>query len=146
MKDHFVLLGPGVQKEGEGNTQKTTKHFKPTSDAQTDNSVHDTTLHAQNGINVADRSPTQSDVHVTEQVDVDLSNPDTSLVDAVSEGREGIDLLKTIRNKYLEDQFFKNIIEHPKEFKNFKVTEDGLLYLKAHEQRLLCIPKVITHG
>ena len=54
--------------------------------------------------------------------------------------------MKAIKNKYREDPFYKNIITHPKEYKNFKVTKKGLVYLKTHGQRCLCIPHITIDG
>ncbi|KAF8223917.1 hypothetical protein L208DRAFT_1207893, partial [Tricholoma matsutake] len=71
---------------------------------------------------------------------------ETSLIKAVSGGQDGIDLLEAIKNEYIEYPFFKNVAEHPREFKNFEVTKSGLVYLKTQGHRLVCIPKVTVNG
>lgn len=130
MKDHFKLLGPGVRKEGRETAEKTVHHTKATFEANTSES----------------RSKIQ-DQAKCEPVDLHDSDliPDTSLIDVVSGGREGIDLLKAIQHKYLDDPFFKNVAENPREFKNFKET-NRLVYLKLQEHKLVCIPKVMING
>jgi Integrase zinc binding domain len=78
--------------------------------------------------------------------DLNSTTPDTSLMDAVSGGHEGIDILNVIKGKYDEDIFFRTIIEKPKEFQNFEVTKGGLVYLKDQGCKLVCIPKIIVDG
>ena len=117
VKDHLILLGPGVPKEGGVEDQQTTStktHLKSMLDA-----------HMSNSENIADY---KNIVDPGQQSQIDtpkLQIPNTSLIDIVSEGCDSIDLLDAIKNKYLEDLFFKNIIEHPKKFKNFEVTKGG---------------------
>ena len=57
----------------------------------------------------------------------------------------GIDLLSEIRGKYSHDPFFQVILEQPKDFRNFE-EKDQLIYLKEHEKRVLCIPKILIQG
>jgi Integrase zinc binding domain len=95
--------------------------------------------------NPADKQ-SQINIPDDEQVGFNGSIPDTSLIGTMSGGRDGIDLLKSIANKYLDDPFFKNISEHQREFKNFEVTKGRLVYLKVRGRKLVCIPKVIVNG
>ncbi len=37
------------------------------------------------------------------------------------------------------------MLAKPKEFQNFEVTDNGLIYLKLNEQHLLCIPDIIVN-
>jgi len=67
------------------------------------------------------------------------------LVDFVSSSNEGIDLLKELTGKYINDPFYERIIKKPNEFCNFEV-ENGLVYLIDKESKVLCIPKVIIRG
>jgi len=71
--------------------------------------------------------------------------PEASLINAVLESDAGIDLLKELRGHYQDDPVFKSIIEKPKEFRNFEVTND-LIYLKENGKQLLCIPKITVHN
>ena len=57
----------------------------------------------------------------------------------------GIDLLSELRGKYQEDPFFRVILEQSNEFQNFEIV-DQLIYLKEHEKRVLCIPKILIQG
>jgi hypothetical protein len=74
------------------------------------------------------------------------SNPsDTALADLVSSSHGGIDLLSELHKNYHKDPLFDLILKKPTEFRNFEV-ENGLVYLKEKESRLLCIPKVLING
>ena len=110
-------------------------------------------MESGNSTEEAIRTDTVDELKINElQIEIegleDFENPmpNTSLVDVVSGGCNGINLLESIKNKYREDLFYKNIITHPKEYKNFEVTEDGLVYLKTHGQRCLYIPHIIIDG
>ncbi|OCH88441.1 hypothetical protein OBBRIDRAFT_734497, partial [Obba rivulosa] len=50
-----------------------------------------------------------------------------------------------LRGRYSEDPFFREILEKPKQFKNF-TTHDGLVYLKDKQRDLLCIPRALWEG
>ncbi|KIL55334.1 hypothetical protein M378DRAFT_173684 [Amanita muscaria Koide BX008] len=43
---------------------------------------------------------------------------------------KGVDVLEEIRHKYAKDPILGKVIQKPKDFKNFEVTLDGLVYLK----------------
>jgi RNase H-like domain found in reverse transcriptase/Reverse transcriptase (RNA-dependent DNA polymerase)/Integrase zinc binding domain len=197
VKDHFVLLGPGVQKEGAGGTKSTTPDIQNPSElggtpsttpstqnravgsgtpstqshaggvgtpstqqpsnsvlgAQTSKSAQNATSDQQSQIKAptAEARDSASALATHDQTDMpddefDSSIPDTSLIEAVSGGRDSIDLLEAIKNKYIDDPFFKNVAEHPREFKNFEVTKGGLVYLKIQGRKLVCIPKVTGNG
>uniref|UniRef100_A0A0W0FS73 Integrase zinc-binding domain-containing protein n=1 Tax=Moniliophthora roreri TaxID=221103 RepID=A0A0W0FS73_MONRR len=76
------------------------------------------------------------------------SNANTSplLVDVVSNATGGIDIRSFIKNKYTNNVFFKKILGNPKDFKNFEVTPDGLVYLKHSEYlKVLCIPRILIN-
>ncbi|KAF7375484.1 DNA/RNA polymerase [Mycena sanguinolenta] len=64
------------------------------------------------------------------------------LVDIISEGDPSMDLPSCLKNRYSEDAFFKNILENPTHYKNFEC-KDGLIFLKEHTSRFLCIPDVL---
>jgi hypothetical protein len=166
-RDNSVLPDPDERKEGAGRQRKsepraknTKKQSKPVH-TNSENTEKDTMMdppsieHMKSGNSTeqAIETDTVDEPKINEpQIEIegleDFENPvpNTSLVDVVSGGRDGINLLESIRNKYGEDSFYKNIITHPKEYKNFEVTEDGLVYLKTHGQRCLCIPHIIIDG
>jgi len=50
------------------------------------------------------------------------------LDELLSGGREPIDLLDSIRHKYYSDLVFSKILENPQAFKNFDVSQDGLIH------------------
>ncbi|KAJ3499851.1 hypothetical protein NLJ89_g10053 [Agrocybe chaxingu] len=68
-----------------------------------------------------------------------------SLVSQLTSNAEGLDFLAEIRGSFASDTFFAKIINSPKEYRNFEV-EDGLVYLKEKERRVLCIPKILIKG
>jgi hypothetical protein len=112
IRHHFVLKGPRERKEGKG-----------TESVNVDVSSS-TMIGKQTQTDIIEDS--RDDL---EDIYADARLPDTSLV-AVSGGQDGIDILGVIKNKYHDDSFFKTIISKPKEFQNFKVTKDGLVFLK----------------
>src|SRR4051812_1262158 len=59
-------------------------------------------------------------------------------------GWEPVDIIKGIQNRYSEDIVFAKLLDKPKGYKNFKVTQDGLIFLKQKNQaKVLCIPSVL---
>ncbi|EMD40985.1 hypothetical protein CERSUDRAFT_131412, partial [Gelatoporia subvermispora B] len=71
--------------------------------------------------------------------------PTGSLLQHVSESVEGIDLRVSLRDRYHEDPFFKNILDNPKFYKNFRV-RDGLIFVRERQSYLLCIPNIIVEA
>ena len=58
---------------------------------------------------------------------------------------QSLDLLAELHSKYGLDPAFQPILDRPNDFRNFKV--DGqLIYKKAENKKLLCIPKVMIQG
>ena len=77
-----------------------------------------------------------------------LDKPDTQDVlnaSLLTQSSLGIDLLSEIRGKYSNDPFFRVILEQPKEFRNFE-EDDQFIFLKEHDKRVLCIPKILVQG
>jgi hypothetical protein len=70
---------------------------------------------------------------------------DNSLLQVVNSGWRGLDLRSIISHRYGDDPFFKNILESTKLFRNFEV-EDGAIYLKQEDVRLLCIAALVHQG
>jgi hypothetical protein len=56
-----------------------------------------------------------------------------------------IDLHKELTGKYNNDSVFRRVLENPKHFKNFEVSE-GLIFLRQNRVKLLCIPNVTIKG
>jgi len=51
-------------------------------------------------------------------------------------------LLQEAKGRYKEDTFFGKILETPKAFKNFTLTEDGFIRLKLPDRNVICIPDI----
>jgi hypothetical protein len=55
------------------------------------------------------------------------------LIEVIADGTPGFNLPFCLRNRYAENPFFKNILEAPKEYKNFDF-EGGLIFLKLDQK------------
>lgn len=53
--------------------------------------------------------------------------------------------MKEIRNQYYLDPFFQRVIDSPKQFCNFEVTE-GIVRLRLNDRTLVCIPDIRIVG
>jgi len=51
-------------------------------------------------------------------------------------------LLQEAKGQYKEDPFFQKILDTPKVFKNFSLTEDGFIRLKLPNRIVVCIPDI----
>jgi len=51
-------------------------------------------------------------------------------------------LLQEAKGRYKEDLFFQKILDTPKAFKNFSLTEDGFIRLKLPDRIVVCIPDI----
>ena len=51
-------------------------------------------------------------------------------------------LLQEVKGQYKEDSFFEKILETPRVFKNFSLTDDGFIRLKPHDRIMICIPDI----
>lgn len=101
------------------------------------------------------RIDTDLSAQVTEQAPVNVAsegvppqgnrpeNP-PSLIDVVTDGN-GIDLIEIVRSRYKEDQFFRLILDKPKDYRNFEV-ENGLIFQRGDNRRVLCIPLAYYNG
>ncbi|KAF9005333.1 hypothetical protein BDZ89DRAFT_890930, partial [Hymenopellis radicata] len=67
------------------------------------------------------------------------------IINVLADGRAGLDLPRIIRDKYAGDPVFRAVLAKPKEFRNFDV-DNGLIYLRLEERRLLCVPKLLVNG
>jgi len=141
MRDHFVLRGPRERKEGGNSTQTTSADPNPAKGLLSKLKIKLPARKTPNA-SVESRVPDmESDLAPNVGNDRDVPR----LVDFVSSSNEGIDILKELTGKYINDPFFEKIIKKPNEFRNFEV-ENELVYLKEKESRVLCIPKVIIKG
>ncbi|TFK79805.1 hypothetical protein K466DRAFT_465438, partial [Polyporus arcularius HHB13444] len=101
----------------------------------------------QEGASPADSSePGYRDTPANEHDHVDSPRElDNQFLQYLTENTEGLDLLQALKGRYNEDPFFARIMADPKHFKNF-VVEDGLVFIRDAQKRLLCIPRIIMHG
>jgi hypothetical protein len=91
-------------------------------------------------------SPGTEDSLTMDSVETNVPGPTTTLVDMI-EPTKGFDLLKAIRNRCGKDPFFAKILEQPKAYKNFNVSNtQGVIYLLDNGRRLLCIPAIHING
>ena len=82
---------------------------------------------------------------IPNSVKLELEIPDVSLLDIVSASDTGIDLVKELQGQYISDPVFKEILNKPKDFRNFEL-DNNIIYLKEFEKRLLCIPNILIKG
>lgn len=159
VKHHFVLRGPRERKEGGSAGNNTKKHNrsmnndpsendKTLSDSESPQSLTELTEEspptATESPNNLERSLPEKDV--ADPNEFENPAPNTPLLSIAAGGREGIDLLKEVRNRYSEDPYFRRVSENPKEFKNFEITKDGYMYLNLDGQMRVCIPKIMVDG
>jgi hypothetical protein len=118
MKGHFALRGPRQRKEGEGEDKIPQKP-------------------QELNVNISNDVP---ESHGNGDINSELTDDySTSLLTVISQSERGLDLEMELKNQYLKDPFFKNIINKPRDFKNF-IVEDGLMYVRTDGKKLLCIP------
>jgi hypothetical protein len=55
------------------------------------------------------------------------------------------DLISKIKGQYVQDSFFKLILEAPERYHNFEVT-DGYVRLQTKDRAALCIPGITIEG
>lgn len=72
-----------------------------------------------------------------------LVNP--TLIEVVTSDDEGFDFPSCLKGRYSEDEFFKHVLEKPREFKNFEI-KDGLVFLSREGGTALCIPRCSING
>ena len=70
-----------------------------------------------------------------------LSEDPISLTEVLQSGDPTLDIHNRIIGRFSEDLFFKQIIEKPANYRNFKVS-NGVVYLKDNDKQILCIPDV----
>jgi hypothetical protein len=122
-----------------GNTNENPNKTAPTSEKLT---IRLPPL-AKNIVSVAPRSDVIENTKIHSEPSIPSEFP--SLVNVVSESRDGIDLLQKLQGRYAEDSMFKAILEKPNNYRNF-VVENNLVFLKSEKSKVLCIPKVLING
>ena len=125
MRDHFVLLGPGQRKKGEKGAPESQKLRKSMD-------LNDKEIVRQTGSDRNERPlPSLPD-------DVERTIPVTYPHD------EG--LLCEAKGRYIEDPFFQKILDSPKAYKNFAVSDDRFIRLKLYNRIVVCVPNIRING
>ncbi|KIK50943.1 hypothetical protein GYMLUDRAFT_65088 [Collybiopsis luxurians FD-317 M1] len=70
---------------------------------------------------------------------------DTSLLAALAASQSKLDLEVLLKDQYQNDPLFRKVIEQPKHFCNFEVS-NGLVYLQMQDRKVLCIPTLTVNG
>lgn len=117
MRDHFVLLGPGKQKKGGKEPQETVKE----------------------NVN---------------QTEVDLMRDDQPLPKLLEDVARKIlvtyphdkDLLYKAKGRYIKDPMFQKILDSLRAYKNFIVSNNGMIRLRLYNQTVLCVPNIRVDG
>ena len=55
---------------------------------------------------------------------------------------KGLELTALVKDKYKTDALFSKLLKSPSEYKNFEVSNDGLVFIKQNDLKVLCIPDV----
>ncbi|KAF8586639.1 hypothetical protein K439DRAFT_1304471, partial [Ramaria rubella] len=63
------------------------------------------------------------------------------LPDIIRMAESDVPLPDCLKNRYVDDPFFKIVLANPNDYKNFE-TSDGLIFLKNRDSRTLCIPDI----
>lgn len=159
MASHFVLKGLGKQNEG----VKQAKPDNSTLDIIPDHQSKEQDrkrliirLPARKKLLLPNDGSTESDDKAWQEryKDEALSEKSRRLEDLIpltleellKMGMDPIDLISACKGQYKEDKLFKEIIERLKEYKNFEITEDRVIYLKSEGKKLLCISTIIIWG
>jgi hypothetical protein len=58
----------------------------------------------------------------------------------------GTDLSAAVKDKYKDDTIFRKVIQNPRDYKNFEMTINGLLYLKREGNSCLAVPDIAIKG
>jgi hypothetical protein len=72
-----------------------------------------------------------------------IVNP--TLVEVVASNDGGFDFPSCLKGRYSEDNFFRHVLEKPREFKNFEI-KDGLIFLSSEGGAVLCVPACSING
>ncbi|KAJ3780237.1 hypothetical protein GGU10DRAFT_279718, partial [Lentinula aff. detonsa] len=121
----FVVHGPREQRKEGGSTQ--------TNPAETPNEIEPSSGQPEPTENAANPA-----------IEVPEVSTNTSLLTALAASQSKLDLESLLKNQYGNDTMFKKIIEKPKEYRNFEVS-NGLVYLIQHDRKVLCIPRLTVN-
>lgn len=70
-----------------------------------------------------------------------LSESPVSLTEVLDSGDPTLDIHGRLVGRYTEDPLFKLVLEKPRSYKNFEIS-NGLIFLKDRDSRVLCIPDI----
>jgi hypothetical protein len=71
----------------------------------------------------------------------DLLEDHPTLLNVAAMGDPSVDIHRSLSNQYHEDSFFKDMLTHPRNYKNFEVS-NRLVFLQDNGRRVLCVPDV----
>ncbi|TFK46267.1 hypothetical protein OE88DRAFT_1638506, partial [Heliocybe sulcata] len=140
----FRLLGPRPSQEGgdpePGTSNEKPKSSEPVNDGSTGNAESDFRDHA-NSVCQEVAELVQQHSHLPSIiVDRMDANSGADLFNYISAaGNTSIE--DAVHDRYKEDPMFNSILEKPKDYKNFSVS-NGLIYLLLQGRRVLCLPDV----
>ena len=154
VKDNFVLKGPvehleGVSSKNRGNERLTiripvlkqtlSKNNNAEASASASGQINaDTTASIDDGSHDMPNEPLGME---SPNDSMDVSFPTQTLVEHMQDSVSGIDLPKKLAEKYNKDSVFRRVLENPKHFKNFEISE-GLIFVTQNGVKLLCIPNI----
>jgi len=151
VRDEFVLRGPRERTEGEREQPSTKKARSGTElPSEIDRNerlviripARKTLTNENSGSSKNSMTkPAPNDTSDIDEVALPADIPPLDLAQELS----GVDIMKEIKGRYLNDLVFSKVVEKPKEHKNFSVEED-LVYIKEAGKTLLCIPEVKIDG
>ncbi|KAF9257611.1 hypothetical protein L218DRAFT_879069, partial [Marasmius fiardii PR-910] len=137
-KGFVRVRGPRRVQEG-GSTQGTDQSMLKTSSSRLETS-------SSRGTRLTDVSENPETAAPVPNIDNAVPGDSNSFIDVVTAATGGLTIQSLIRNKYSDDTFFKKILESPKDYRNFLVTPDGLVFLKHSDSlKVLCIPRILVN-
>ena len=145
MKSHFVLKPPAKRKEGKSGKTQTTPTVSAVNAGKLKIKIPTCTKNSATLLR-SDKD-LQPSIKIDAMAKLSTSDPVAypSLLNVISESQDGVDFLKELKGRYIDDPLFKVIVDNPWEHRNFHI-ENQLVYLKDQEQKLLCIPNVLIRG
>lgn len=90
---------------------------------------------------ISESMPKQKEVDPPGALKEPFENAEREPLAALASSAEGYNIYGRIRGAYGQDTIFKEMLDQPEQFKNFKMS-DGLLYMVEGDKKLLCVPDV----